>query len=61
MEFRKSTTKRLDRLYIAEETKNKNKIQRTQVTLRAEIVDTNNPLHKVYVEYLQRRKIDSND
>jgi len=26
-----------------------------------EIVDVNNPLHKVYVEYLQKRKIDSND
>ncbi len=26
-----------------------------------EIVDSNNPLHKVYVEYLQSRKIDSND
>ena len=25
-----------------------------------EIVDSNNPLHKVYVEYLQGRKIDSN-
>jgi len=26
-----------------------------------EIVDRDNPLHKVYVEYLQSRKIDSND
>jgi len=26
-----------------------------------EIVDVNNSLHKVYVEYLQKRKIDSND
>jgi DNA primase len=24
-------------------------------------VDSNNPLHKVYIEYLQKRKIDSND
>ena len=26
-----------------------------------EIVDANNPLHKVYVEYLQKRKIDSSE
>lgn len=26
-----------------------------------ELVDKNNPLHKVYVEYLTKRKIDSND
>jgi hypothetical protein len=42
--------------------KQKIKIKFNDHTLpEGEIVDRDNPLHKVYVEYLQRRKIDSND
>ena len=41
--------------------KSKIKIKFNDHTLpESEIVDSNNPLHKVYVEYLQGRKIDSN-
>jgi len=41
--------------------KQKIKIKFNDHTLpEGEIVDANNPLHKVYVEYLQSRKIDSN-
>ena len=41
--------------------KSKVKIKFNDHTLpEGEIVDSNNPLHKVYVEYLQGRKIDSN-
>ena len=41
--------------------KSKVKIKFNDHTLPdGEIVDSNNPLHKVYVEYLQGRKIDSN-
>ena len=41
--------------------KSKVKIKFNDHTLpEGEIVDSNNPLHKVYVEYLQSRKIDSN-
>jgi len=42
--------------------KQKIKIKFNDHTLpEGEIVDRDNPLHKVYVEYLQSRKIDSND
>ncbi len=49
-----------DLLDFTPKKRKKIKFEEHQLPL-GEIVDKNNPLHKVYVDYLQTRKIDSND